>query len=85
MRRRGRRPLGLGPCLAQFERVAELHARGFGTTEIQAELSIRRDTISRIRAILRLAEERGRESVAGVTEAAERRAEPFPKYPEARE
>jgi hypothetical protein len=82
MSRRGRLRTGLDLCLDHVEEIAKLDGAGLGTAEIQAKLSIRRSTISRVRAILRGAEERGRESAIGDAAVAERGAEPFPKYAE---
>jgi DNA-binding NarL/FixJ family response regulator len=82
MTRRGRQRLGLDPCTDRFEQIADLHAAGHGTTEIAAKLSIRRSMVSRVRAILRAAEQRGRESAVKAARAAEHGSEPFPKYSE---
>jgi hypothetical protein len=79
--RRGRPRTGLDPCLEHIEEIARLHADGLGTTEIQAKLGGRRHAISRVRALLRTAEKRGRESAVQDAEASERAAEAFPKYP----
>jgi hypothetical protein len=57
--RRGRRALGGEQWLARFEAIADAHARGLTTTEIQAEVGGRRSVISRVRALLRDAEARG--------------------------
>lgn len=82
MSRRGRSRLGLDPCMDGVEKIAALHEQGLGTAEIQAKLSIRRSTISRVRALLRAAEARGYAKAIEDAEASERPAEPFPKYPE---
>jgi IS30 family transposase len=83
MSRRGRLRTGLDLCLDHVEEIAKLDAAGYGTAEIQAKLSTRRSTISRVRAILRAAEERGRESAVRDAAESEPGAEPFPKYAEA--
>lgn len=81
---RGRPRVGLDPCIDRVEEIAHLHAAGYGTAAIQSKLGGRRSTISRVRALLTAAEERGRATVAGGTGDAESARGAFPKCAEER-
>ena len=82
MSRRGRSRLGLDPCMDGVEKIAGLCEQGLGTAAIQAQLSVRRSTISRVRALLRAAEARGYAKAVEDAGSAERAGDAFPKYSE---